>query len=341
MNCRSTDMRHNDLSDRLIPDSEYIRENYLGSSNAAAVLGLGAYGATPLTVYQEKTGQATEETDHGRELFLRRRKRWEGPIVEMLREEFDGQIVAVNRRYRDREDEFLAAEIDFEWLDHDGSVQNGEIKTVSPFAFGERHGWGDEGSDEIPIHYACQSMDGLMVTRRRACIIAAMVGLDSMIFYRLDRDEEVIAQMRIKLRDFWHNNVLARVPPEPLNLEDCKNLLLRMRGRPVEVDDHVAGLLDQYRQIKSSQKILDDQEKDIRLDILKFINRQWAFEPEAGVEDNAVLLRGGVQLASYNLQRSTRIDVTTLKEEAPEIAEKFSKTSQTRVLRLKAPKKGD
>ena len=127
------------------------RRTYLGGSNAGAVMGLGAYGNTPLTCYLAKIGEGAEESDPKRELFLQRRKRWEGPIIEMLREEFDGEIVAVNPRYRDSEYDFLAAEIDFEWRDADGSIQNGEIKTVSPFAYGERDGWGDAGNERPPI----------------------------------------------------------------------------------------------------------------------------------------------------------------------------------------------
>lgn len=318
-----------------IPDAEYDRRQYLGGSNAAAVMGLGAYGNTPLTVYLSKLGATPEEADPKRELFLQRRKRWEGPIVEMLREEFDGNIVAVNRRYRDAEHKFIAAEIDFEWQDHDGSIQNGEIKTVSPFVFGEAHGWGDAGSSDIPVHYAAQNMHGLMVTGRRTCITAAMIGLDNMIFYRIDRDEETIAEMRQRLVSFWRDNVLANVPPEPISLEDCMRLTLRMRGKPVEIDDEIEDLLGQLKSIRASKKLFDDDEAGIKFAILNFIRKQWALDPGASVNDNAVLLRDGRQVASYNIQPANRIDVEALRQQEPEIATRFSKASTTRVLRIK------
>lgn len=318
-----------------IPDAEYDRRQYLGGSNAAAVMGLGAYGNTPLTVYLSKIGQTPEEADPKRELFLQRRKRWEGPIVEMLREEFDGNIVAVNRRYRDAEHDFIAAEIDFEWQDHDGSIQNGEIKTVSPFVFGEAHGWGDAGSADIPVHYAAQNMHGLMVTGRRTCITAAMIGLDNMVFYRIDRDDETIAEMRQRLVSFWRDNVLAKVPPEPVSLEDCMRLTLRMRGKPVEIDDEIEDLLGKLKSIRASKKLFDDDEAGIKFEILNFIRKQWALDPGAAVNDNAVLLRDGRQVASYNLQTAIRIDVESLRQQEPEIAARFSKPSKTRVLRIK------
>ena len=56
------------------------------------------------------------------------------------------------------------------------------------------------------------------------------------------------------------------------------------------------------------------------------------------VKDNAVILRAGEQIASWNLQNTTRIDAKQLREEAPEIFGKFSKTTPSRVLRFKKPK---
>ena len=333
----------------LIPeDDAYDRTKYLGGSNAAAVMGLGAYGNTPLTCYLAKIGEGAEEIDPKRELFLQRRKRWEGPIIEMLREEFDAEIVGVNRRYRDREHAFLAAEIDFEWRDADGSIQNGEIKTVSPFAFGERDGWGEAGSADIPVHYAAQVMHGLGLTGRQTCIVAAMVGLDSMIFYRVERDDETIAALRDQMVRFWINNVLARVPPEPVSLADVMRLTLRMRGRPVDADESLLANLDSLAHIRGSMAAMDGEKDELMFKIGLSILKQWgipapaltdkgAIDP-AQVGDNALILSAGKQVASWNLQSTTRVDSKRLREEAPEIFTKFSKTTPSRTLRFKKQK---
>ena len=323
----------------LIPEDEaYDRTKFLGGSNAAAVMGLGAYGNTPLTCYLAKIGEGAEEIDPKRELFLQRRKRWEGPIIEMLREEFDAEIVGVNRRYRDREHAFLAAEIDFEWRDVDGSIQNGEIKTVSPFAFGERDGWGEAGSADIPVHYAAQVMAGLGLTGRQTCIVAAMVGLDSMIFYRIERDDETIAALREKMVSFWVNNVLPRVPPEPISYEDCLKLTLRMRGKPVEINDHVAARLEQLRGLRADAKVNEGDQDQIKFEILDYIRKAWALAPDVEIGDNAVLLRGGQKIATFNAQVTNRIDSDRLRQEKPEIAVEFNKQTRTRVLRINKPK---
>lgn len=325
---------------------EIDRKSYLGSSDCAAVLGLGAYGATPLTVYMKKVGEQAEEMDPKHQLFLTRRKRWEEPIVQMLREEFDGKIVAINHRYADPEFPFLAAEVDFEWADADGVIQSGEIKTCSPFAFGDKQGWGEAGTDQIPVHYCAQVMFSLMVTGRQTCIVAAMVGLDTMIFYRVERDDEVIKEMRAKCVKFWTENVLKRVPPEPINLPDVMRLTLRMAGRPVEADDAMVKNLRDLADIRGQMAAFEGEKDDVMFKIGCAILKAWGVtEPalrEPGVidagqppVDNAVIMRVGQQIASWNLQRTKRIDADKLRELHPEIAAACSKTTPSRVLRFK------
>jgi predicted phage-related endonuclease len=324
-------------SPRIIDDADYDRRRFIGGSNAAAIMGVGAYGNTALTCYLAKIGEGEEEMDARQRLFLERRKRWEGPIVEMLREEFGGNIVAINQRYQDPAHDFIAAEIDFEWADENGEIQNGEIKTCSPFAFGERQGWGEEGTADIPVHYAAQVMHGLGVMRRQTCIVAAMVGLDTMLFYRLERDEETIAAIREEEVRFWTEHVVPRVPPDPVSYDDCLRLALRMRGKPVEIDDATAERVEQLRLIRANQKALDGDESAIKFEILDYIRRAWLLEAGAAIEDNAVLLRNGLKIATYNLQSTRRIDVERLREEQQAIAAEYTKSTSTRVLRISKP----
>ncbi|MBK8916338.1 MAG: YqaJ viral recombinase family protein [Phycisphaerales bacterium] len=286
------------------------RRTYLGGSDAAAILGLDPYGKTPLTVYLAKRGElVTGAPDPEREKFLRRRKRWEEPIVAMLREEFGGEIVAMNGRYKHPEHDFLAAEIDFEWADADGVIQNGEIKTVSPFAFNEGAGWGEAGTADVPIHYHAQVMHGLAVTGRSECILAALAGLDTMVFYRIERDEEAIADLRAAEVAFWTDHVLAGVPPEPITMADVGRLWNRRNGRPVEIDEDTAGRLEHLRQARGEQKALDGDVEELQLEIAKAICKAWGVaDGEEAPEDHAILTYQGRKVAylgarSLNLAR--------------------------------------
>lgn len=326
----------NDIATLPAPVGELDRRTYLGGSDAAAIMGLGAYGRTPYTTYLAKIGESPEEMDPDKRKFLERRKRWEGPIVEMLREEFGGEIVGINNRYIDPEHDFMAAEIDFEWRDTDGSIQNGEIKTVSPFAFGEKAGWGDAGTADIPIHYAAQVFHGLGVTGRRSCIVAAMVGLDNMIFYRLERDDETIAAMRAEMVRFWVGHVLKRVPPDPQSMRDLSLMMLKMRGRPVELEPEIATKLEQLRDVRERLKALEGAEESLAFELGNFVRQKWAIPAdESGPpNENAVLTVDGQKVATWNRQRGASLDQKRLKVEHPEIIKEFTREYFFRMLRF-------
>lgn len=307
------------------------RKTYIGGSDAAAVLGLDPYGKTPLTVYLAKIGELGGTPDPEKEKFFRRRKRFEEPIVAMLREEFGGEIVAMNARYIDPEHGFLAAEIDFEWADADGVIQNGEIKTVSPFAFKEGAGWGEAGTDQIPIHYHCQVMHGLGVTGRQVCILAALAGLDTMVFYRIERDEETIAAMRDAEVRFWREHVEARVPPEPTTMSDALRLFAKRNGKPVDLDDETADALATLRQVRGALKAHQGTESDLELTVAKAICKAWGVADGAEPpEDNAVLYHNGQKVATWRRGRSTYIDQKGLAAAHPAIKAEFTRESNFR-----------
>ena len=210
-----------------IADKDYDRARWIGSSNAAAMMGVSpefdGERETPYTVWRRKCGFESDELSGDKLLFLQRRKRWEPVVVEMLREEFDAEITAVNLRYQDPHLPFLAAELDFEWRDPEtGLIESGEIKTVSPFAFKQKFGWGEPGTEDVPIHYYFQVQHGMMVRGTRKAVLAAMVGIDSMVFYPIARNDATIADMRRAYLRFWNGNVCAGVAPDAMSMGDLK-----------------------------------------------------------------------------------------------------------------------
>ncbi len=328
------------VPEHLVEVGEHDRSTYVGGSGVAAILGIDPYGKTPLSYYHSKIGEGEGITDPEKLKFLARRKRWEEPIVAMLREEFDGNIGAVNRRFIERDVRHFGAEIDFEWIDAEGNAQNGEIKTVSPFAFNEGAGWGEAGSDMVPIHYHAQVQWGLGIMRRQTCILAALAGLDTMVFYRIERDDELIEQMRQAVHDFWTNNVMPRVPPEPISMSDVARLMNRRNGKPVELDDEHAQAFEQLRRVREALKAHGGDEAELELKVAKFICKAWGFEDtvEPPVVDNAVLTHGGVKLGTWARGRGASLDQRRLAIEHPEIKAEYMREHFYRAFKFVKPK---
>lgn len=310
-----------------IADADYDRRKFIGSSNAAALFGVAptfsdGSRATPLTVWKAKTSEMPEELAPEKQLFLTRRKRWEPVVVEMLREEFDAEITSVNLRYVDPYLPFLAAELDFEWLDPEtGMIEGGEIKTVSPFAFKEKFGWGEAGTEEVPIHYLAQVMHGMMVRGSRKAVLAAMVGLDSMVFYPIKRDEEMIADMRRVFLRFWNENVLANIAPTAMSMGDLKALYPTSNSMSVKAEHPTGSQALRLRAIKG------------QIDALELEAEFLEFEVKLAMKENEKLLVDGRAVFSWKNQAWSMLDQSELKEKEPKIYRQFLKKGTRRVFK--------
>lgn len=335
----------------LITTGAIDRKTYIGGSDVSAILGLSPW-RTPLQCYEAKVNGEEPITEAKRKFFARR-KRQEPVIAEMLQDEgMDLTRLSLDQdqnRYIDAEHNFMAAEIDFEFKMNDamrarfpdrmdfaaipnGTLCNGEIKTVHALATKE---WGEDGTDEFPIYYAAQCTHGLGITGRPATLLAALFGVDYLILYPVMADAETIAAMRAKCVSFWINNVLARVPPDPVNMEDMLLLFGKVNGRPVQATDKLTEHLHNLRNIRGAIKAHENDETNIKFLIAQEIYAQWGLiSPDANKVDDAVIMDGGNILATWKRQDTTRIDAERLRAEHPLIALQCSKTTPSRVLRF-------
>lgn len=330
------------------------RRTYIGGSDIAGIMGLSPW-QTPLQVYERKTSGEPEILTPEKRRFFARRKRQEPVIAEMLLDEYGIEVTRLSldadpNRYRDTEHPFLAAEIDFECLMSeaireafpdrpqlcaipDGTIINGEIKTVHPFS--AKH-WGEQGTEDVPIHYAAQVMHGLGVTKRPATIVAALFGIDTLLAFPVIADMETITAVRGKAVAFWHNNVLAGVPPEPINMEDMMRLFARTNGRPVEADDATLEKLAALRRIRGDKAAMEQEAKELEYQIADYVRRMWSIDPDAPTQlvDDAVITQGGEKVATWKKQSRTTIDGKALLKAMPSVAQQYSNTSHFRVVRF-------
>ena len=147
-----------------------------------------------------------------------------------------------------------------------------ELKNVSFFAGAV---WGPDGSNELPEHVIAQARHYMMIWHpryERAEVVAYFGGAD-LRRYPLERDREYEDLALDAANDFWHNHVLADVPPEidyshPSTPALLKRLYPGTNGETVELSQEVAdwhGMLDTTRRhIKAYEEI----ERDLRARIM-------------------------------------------------------------------------
>ena len=322
----------------LMPD----RSKFVGGSDAAAILGVSPY-KTPVELWLEKTGRAPAEVidavrqrifDRGHKLepFIR------DMVIDKLRDEgMEVELIACNQRYCDPEHSFMSCEIDFELrltgemeiggklFTFDGEHVNADAKSVTGFA---RKKWGEESTEDVPIEYAAQFMHGLMVSpgNRRFCLVAALRSFDDVDIYWTLRDDETIAAMRQKEIAFWYDHVLGDTPPDTFTFDDVKLLFPSDNGLSIDATADIAIKVQELASVKAQIKELEEAEEVLKHQIADFIN------------PFAILKFDGKEIASWKGQSAARLDVKALQADLPEIAAKYTKTTTTRVLRLKKGK---
>lgn len=318
------------------------RSKFIGGSDAAAILGVSPW-ATPVELWMQKTGRAPKEViDAVRQRIFDRGHKLEPFIRDMVIDKLRDlgmqvELIACNERYNDPEYSFMSCEIDFELrltgeieiggelVLMDGEHVNADAKSVTGFA---RKKWGEENTEDVPIEYAAQFMHGLMVTpgQHRFCLVAALRSFDDVDIYWVRRDDETIAVMREKEALFWNVHVLGDTPPDTFNFDDVKLLFPGDNGLSIDATPEVAIKVRELAEVKGHIKDLEEKEERLKHEIADFIN-PFAF-----------LKFDGKEIASWKGQSASRLDVKALQEELPDIAAKYTKSSTTRVLRIKKGK---
>ncbi len=310
------------------------RTGFLGGSDIASVLGVSPWKSA-YALWEEKLGATQEPDDEQRDKVLRRGKRLEPVVMEMLQDEHDIWVLDRNVIHVDPAYEWMRAEIDFEHAipdiarltDH--TVGNGDVKTVHPYAAKD---WGAEGTDELPAYYVAQFQWGLMVTGRAVCMVAALIGADDLRIYEVHRDEEIIAHIRQAAINFWTNHVLTEVPPPIQTAEDAAKMLAKFDGLTVQADDLTRAALDRLKGVKAAEKRLEATREKYELQVKLALA---VGAGDATPSKFALVDASGKPVATWNEQRCKRLSAKRVQDRYPEIAAECTEESTFRVLRCK------
>jgi len=298
------------------------RKQFLGGSDAPVVMGVSPW-RTRYQLWLEKIGTHAPEISPERQKLFDRGKRLEPVVLDMLTDEMPHLILsphARNLRHQDAEYGFLTCEVDAEaYAAHADEISNVEVKTVHPARAAD---WGTPGSDEIPLHYAAQVMHGLMITQRRQAIVAALIGGDDLRIYSVVRDDDLIASLRGMEVDFWLQNVLEGVAPEPINAADLKIKYPKEYGNQIEGSADVIRLVSELAEMKKSEKALAELIENTETSIKSFMG------------DAAILMRGPDRIATWKNQERRTFDQREFGVRFPKLLEEFKRASEIRVFRL-------
>jgi putative phage-type endonuclease len=207
-----------DERDQLDARLEFIesQQTGIGATDVPKVLGLSRWG-TARTVYRSKIEPAEPD-----EMSL---PAWMGlklqnTVGELYTAATGIRLRADHKHHRHRKHRWAVAHLDFRrWGDPGWLV---EAKTKAYMA-----GWGEDGTQRIPPDVYAQVQWEMFVSGARECHVAVLFGHHTFRAYPIPRDEVFIDALVPRMEAFWHENVLARVPPPPtghaLDAEDIRD----------------------------------------------------------------------------------------------------------------------
>ncbi len=303
------------------------RRKSIGGSDAAAAVNLSPW-STPYKLWLEKTGQSDED-DLSNNDFIHfgnvledivatefvRRKAIDRENPETIR------VARVNQRIVHPEHSWMTANIDRRII---GRREGLECKTASLYVAKE---WGHEG-DQIPIQYLIQVMHYLAVTGWDAWHVAVLIAGNDFRMFRITRNEEMIEDLIQREHEFWEC-VLKREPPDPVTLDDAYMRWPKDYGNPIVASPNARRAYDRLMKLREQEDLLEAE-------ILKekLLIQSW-------MGDHTTLLDvdGRTKLCTWKAQSASRLDITKLRAEHPEIAKAYSKASESRVMRFTDGKK--
>lgn len=225
----------------------------IGGSEAAAVLGLSPW-ATPVTIWMRKTGRAPEQPET---LAMRIGTELEQTVAKLYTEETGREVRNHNAWLADG---CLIGNIDRLVIPegknsaaHKGVITTDrllECKTASV-----------EWQDGVPLYYQVQVQHymGLAPTIQIADVACLFLTHKRFEVYHVERDDEAIADIQSRLREWWEKHIIKGEMPEPTCEHDVKILWARSNpNKSITADESLVRTIEKYKRLKKS---IDEREQ--------------------------------------------------------------------------------
>lgn len=287
------------------------RRKGLGGSDAAAACGLSPW-ATPLDLYLDKIGEAEprEETEP---------MRWGKALEPLVLAEYERRTGSVVNPGGE-----LLVHPDHAWMlaNLDGTAAGAVVEAKTTGRLSDE--WGDDGTDQVPVHYVAQCVHYMAVSGLSEAHLACLFLADRLLrVYRLAWDQGLADQLVTLEAKFWRR-VEQRDPPPATTPADMAKLWRRDAGTETEATPAVLAACERLKEVRDAQKHMAEERDRLEGEV------------KAYMQDCATLLGpDGKALATWKTAKTRRLDTKGLKEAEPDTWERFATTSEARRFLLK------
>ncbi len=199
--------------------------------------------------------------------------------------------------------------------------------------------------------------------------LAVLVLSKEFYWFEIKRDEDEIKALIEMEVDWWNRYILGNEIPE-IDGSDSTLNTVRYINKDISTDikdiSKLDEVLNEYEAISKQKKYIESKEKELKNNIIAFmgsneignsskysvfyktqkrtsIDTVTLKKDLPDIKNNIIAFMGSNEIGNsskysvfYKTQKRTSIDTVTLKKDLPDIYNRFSKTNERRVLRIKA-----
>lgn len=308
-----------DVSTKNMSRQEWLklRQTGIGGSDAGTILGINKW-KSPIQLYFEKTQPELKQEIDNEYIY------WGNVLEDVVAKEFTERtgkkVRKVNKMFRHPKYNFMLANIDRAVVGEKAVL---ECKTTSEY---NKEDWKE---DEIPDSYIAQVQHYMAVTGYEKGYIAVLIGGNKFIWKEIERDEELINIIIQEEKYFWENYILGDdIPPVDGSVATTEFMKFKYQDSvdtQAVLDENDEMIIKALNQIKEEEKELKEQKAKYENQIKNKLG-----ENQFGISQNYQV--------SWKAQKSSRFDRKKFKEEYPELDEQYTRTTESRVMRIKEVK---
>jgi putative phage-type endonuclease len=293
----------------------------IGGSDASAMVGISNY-MTPLELYLIKVGEIIPEDTDSEAAYWG--NKLEPTVAQECAERMGFEIEKPSAALVHPEYYWLRCNLDFVVK---GKPIVGECKTTGYF---DNEKWGKDGTEDMPDEYLFQCAHNAIVSdaffKTELVVLPVLAGGKGGHRYRVynyERNKNLEDQYIDISRKFWQEHVEKRNPPDIKNISDTRLRWPEDSGEIKVATSDAIKIIGSINEIRNSMKPLEDREEYLRMELCKYM------------EDASILVdNDNKKLATWKTQKRTGLDTDLFKKEFSDLYQQFSKTSQSRVLRI-------
>jgi len=300
-----------------------VRKHGIGSSDAAAAVGLNPY-KSQLELWLEKTGRdelLPKIDPHDEESPAYWGNLLEPIVATHYTRRTGNRVRRINAvlQHPDPKLEWMLANIDREVIGAN-DVQILECKTAG--ITGARL-W----KDGVPVYVQLQVMHQLAVTGKQAADVAVLLGGQHLELHRIERDDELIARLIELERDFW--GYVQRDTPPPADGSESADQALRClypedHGQTLDFtqDPMLSAAFDELQSVRANLEVQNQREAELKQQL----------QQAMGDASRATFANGSVSWRKA--KDSVVLDVPQLLKEKPYLLARYptTKTGSRRFL---------